>query len=558
MNPYAFASYCARCPIVPALLLVLFIVQGALSFWLTTTERDMGFLSPSTKLIKFCLLLVERLWVRAISPLFFTYRLLIHHLTTVPGDIKNHKLLRILRSHPEHLLALHKELSLPGESATLEQQNINCNIVEHTMKTLYCPLWWLITAGVVNSIFLPVFLYTSGGLSYEHLSHNFAVYFSALEGISLFTTLLIVSFVYAIFVYEHRLMKYANAVTDKVSNMEGIAEDCRKLIAKRWHWLYNYTVVTTLLVAIEIGIHLKINTPLTVRCLTFPEDFSPTKWLYCILFLTVTSLLTFLNMENALRVVKKAVCSICVLILAQFLYSSAEESFFGTKRLHLHLLLYLVPLIIIFWILWTFAGSHFVTIVRQRAKGKFSLPSHIRILGDFICIAIAISAIVVSVHSEYTFVYNRNQNTNCNNITPARQEMLLINDKQTLHDCSQLQQQIELPEPQTAKVLLTSPSLPPCYFHRGHYRFKLQELMVTKNYIQAKLAYHLIYRYSPEQKSLTPCICPQSGQFVVVYYCTKPVCSLLCSNRDFYLEQSQRLESVFNFVANLCLDPRVK
>ena len=566
MQPYyTFASHCAQCPILFALIMGFFIVQAFFSFWLTNAEFEMGFLSPSTKHVKFWLLLVERLWVRAISPLFFTHRLLIHHLTTVPGDIKNHKLLRILKSHPELLLALRKELSLPGESAMFEQQN--GSIIQNTLETLYCPLKWLICAGVVNSTFLPLFLYTSGGLSYEYLSqdnHTFAVFLSVWEGISLFTTLLIVSFVYAIFVYEHRLMKYANAVTDKVSNMEGIAEDCRKLIAKRWHWLYNYTAATTLLVAVQICIHWVFDIPVTVRCLAFSKTFSPARWLYCILFLTITTLLTFLNVENTLRGAKKAVCIICApVMLLHFLYSSALKNFVGTETLHLHILLYLVPLIILFWIAWTFAGSHLMTVLRQRSKGKFILLSHVRIILDICWIVLSVSAIAVSMHSEYTFIYNWHNNTNCDNHLNYPRQVIGASPpsvrgpvSKNPHDCSQLQSSLqpEIEFPETTKLLLTSPSLPPCYFHRGHYRFKLQELMVTQNYIQAKLAYHLIYHYSPEPKSLTPCICPQSGQFVVVYYCTKPVCSLqFCSNRDFHLEESQRLKSVFNLVTSLCV-----
>lgn len=352
-------------------------------------------------------------------------------------------------------------------------------------------------------------------------------------------------------------MKYANTVANKISNMEGIAEDCRKLIAKRWHCLYNYAVVTTLLVAVLIGIHWKIDVPLTVSCLAFPEDFSPTEWLCCIVFPSVSSLFTFLNVENTLRPVKKIICFICALASIHLFYRYGVKNFVGAKRLHLHLLLYLIPMLIVFWIFWTILGSHFTTVKQQRAGGNSNLRSHFRIILDAIFIVVTVAAIVVSAHSEYTYIRNWNQHPNCSDINQNENNGQVMSLGSKLEqDCSvlqsQLQQSIEFSD--TAKLLLTSPSLPTCYFHQGHYRFQLKELMVTRNYVQIKLVYRLLYHYSPEQKDLTPCIniCPESGQFVVVYH-VRSIHHQLCSSIDFDLKQSQRLESVFNLVTGLCL-----
>ena len=558
MLPYRIVRFVGGWSFLYPILTTFFICQLLYSVQLTLSVEK-KFLSPPTLEIKLWILTMVRVCIRFLAPLISTHRILAYQIANVTKELSHHKLLYTLAGHPKYLLILHKEHALKGEQAALEN-NRPTNIIQHTLDTLYCPLKWSTLAVTVFSIFISLFLYKADGLNYEHLLHRNLTSTNDTtcniwEGFSIFTALIVVGITYTFFIYEQRLIHYANTLVSKGDSWEvkEDAKDMQQKLAERWKWVEICSIPATMFLTVMVFIQYALGTPLTASCMPFSADFTPTQWLCCISCLVIPSVLTFMNVENWLRVGKRAVCIICLLVLIA--HTSWLQSFAGSKS-HLHILLYLVPLIILFWISWTFFCSHFTTSKHQGGKSS----KHV-VLNAFMA-AIALCTICLSVFSEYSYIHNsRTQlhpNETCKHLLlQPISKATASNLNFTEDDC----QSIAPPETEVHKTvnpIAISPALPPyCHFYGGVYQYRLQRLVLNRHFIQADLSYQVISYHMP-QVIHVKCMCPQSGRFSVIFYSSKPIylrATHQCSN-DFRLLYRQSWRVVFSLIANMCIGPR--
>lgn len=519
-------------------------------------ELEKPFLNPLTVDFKVWLLLIARLWVYCCFPFVFAHKLFGHQIITIPEEIRNHKLLRLLTSHPEYLRALHKDHSLPGETATLQQQN---DIVQYTLTILYKKLKWLTLAATIYSIFLPTFLYKAGGMGYQHLSAEWCIPLMLWNILSTFVVLLIINITYVFFIYECRLIKYVSSLMSKGPEVENIARDFYKIIAQRWQWLFWCNLIASVLLIVLVAAHWYIDSPLMPSCMPFSASFTPLHWLLSVLFFSIITLLTFVSIENMLRPIKKAVCVLCTLLLLAWI--PAFEGLLRTDVIHLHILWYHIPLIICLSTCCTFAESHYKASKYQKGDGKYTISFLVNVLlfASLVCVT------GVSSLKEYLFIHN-NYNSplpfcNISNIpgtvTASSPNELHLQTNHIYHsDCSKLQHTHSQPDsnsPNMVSVVMTLPPLPPhCQFYQGQYSLHLQHLGRFGNVFFSHLTYHTIYHY----KTLFPCMCPNSGQFVVIFHSFKPLDleTLFeeCTNTSFQLQQRYPWTDVFNLIMLMC------
>ena len=566
MLPYQVIDKIARCSYLYTFLLVCFIIGETWhSLWLTGLENE--FFDQSTMKTNFIVWVTVRLLVRVYIPLLFTYKLFGHHITSIPKSLASHKLLHLLGGNPEYLVDLHKGHSLPGEVAIMENQ---IDITQYTINVLYSPLKWLMLASVTYSAFLPLFLYKTGGLSYEYYSPSnstVSTYMPAWDGFSLFTSLVMVSIAFSFFVYEYRLIRYAQVLVTKGDDIGEITRDICIKIHDRWRWLLHHSVFTFVLLATLLLVHWLQNIPLATSCMPLPPGATPQQWLSCILFLFVAAALTFWNIDNMLRAAKRAVCLTCLVII--LLHYSVLESFLGTEKVNLHLLLFLIPLIVLFGIFWTFAHSHFVASKYQNAESQHTFLCFLNV----VLVAMTALALAISTISEYKFISTTRNGTYgsaCGNTTFIPEPPHTSAELNDIHYLSfqtmtypspgqehssrlhEAPAPSEITPPNSMSQILTSPPLPPtCHFDQGYYNLQLR-VDVMQNLIIAHLMYRVIHSYNLESNSLIPC--PRHGNYVVIYICSKTLqLKQVCSNRDFHLEKRYPWRDVFNLIAIMCI-----
>lgn len=521
--PYRLGSKVVNAHWLLTTLVVMYTLATLHSVWLTFSV-DGEHLLPEMELIKLPVLVLVRLWIRAGTGILFTSKLFLCQsaILKLPGELTHHKLLRGLQADKTHryLQTLHGQHG--GESFDQVDQS---EIPSRTVATLHSVLTWLSMATSVFAVFLPVVLYTTSGLTYDEgvlpVAPDFTFWLSIWELVSFLLTLMIVGQVFAFFVYEQRLRHYAaTLVAQGDEEVKESAQDIREKLAVRWSWLENYTFGTIALLAVAVMIHRYLDLPLSNSCMPFAEKFTSEKWFYCILLLSLAAMLTFMNIEDWLRVGKRAVCFICPCIMV-VIQGSFFRDLLEVER-HLHLLLYLIPFIVLLWISWTFFWAHFAD---SKLPGPRSQRHAILCTVHALLMVVSMLCIITSTYSEFSYLSsNRTLNLSCSNLqtslsnpTDATLEAP-ITDK----DCHHLKT-LPTDDPNNPNLgpLMATPSLPKmCYFIRGRYSVDLRITQQHSHTVTVDISYHA-QLYRPDTVKVK-CMFPTRGHYAVTFYSPEP------------------------------------
>ncbi len=547
--------------------IVVFFVEIFHSAWLSWSV-DGIYVLASAKLIKPIMLFATRLWIRIATGFIFTYKLFLCNksILKLKQELTHHKFLYSLQGDGKYrcLKLLHKECG--GDDCDQEQSP---NIVSRTVDILHTVLKWLSMATLVFAVFLPVVLYKISDLVYDSAALSdlpSAVFWMSIwDPVSLSVTLLVIGQTFAFFVYEQRLKRYGCILVVKGDEevQERAHDFCQKL-AERWKWLEWYTFFTIGFLALILFAHVQLDLPLTSSCLPYPDDFSLTKWVYCILLITLASMLTFMNVENWLRVGKRAVCLVCPPIM--LVHDSYLRTLIGTEG-HLHLLLYLVPLIILLWISWTFFWSHLTDSklhrCREQQHGVYCTLHALSMVVTFLCI-------VTATYSELMYISSQPHqliDSSCSNAQIPPPNPLPMSDGRLLYEthspqaaddnCHEVEGvPVDPTLPRVGPVLI-KPSLPPsCQFHRGQYFIDLNMIKLYSHEVilEFSLRAQLYKQDSPQVK----CMCPSNGKFIVVFHSSEPIRLLITSQshctEGVSLEVRQPWQFFFTLIFETCVN----
>ena len=385
--------------IYPAVLAYC-IVHFFHSIW-HTNEHDRPYLHPDQLWTQLCMLHVSRVFVRSISHYVFASRLFFKNIASVPVEMSRHRLLGLLKN-PRVLRRL---LEIHGEPMKATDADLEAKV----LRLLNEKLTFLCLGVLVFALFIPLFFYKAGGLTY---ASDYPDFWAAWEAFSFFTIFGTSGVACCFFTYEYRLVKYMHGLREV--QLQGMAElegvpvnamigEIRNSMIRRWVWLHIYVVLTILLFSGTTMAHLILDLPFTLSCLPFPANYQHRQWIYFIFIAITSSALTFLTKENKLRAARVAMCLICIPIL--LFRTSLLENFIGKEKVHLHVLLYAIPLVSLCCISWTLHRLHFIASAHSETQKSGSGLWHTVLSVLFTSLsALAFLSVTVAIISEYMFI----------------------------------------------------------------------------------------------------------------------------------------------------------